>query len=339
MSSQAAQQPTPQLFFQTLNSYQLTEALKAAIELETFSVIAEGKTTVTAIAQATQASERGTRILCDFLCLMGFLTKENGNYQLTRDSALFLDKRSPAYLGGVTKFLLTPTLVDAFKDLTAAVRKGGTTISEEGTVAPDHPIWVEFARSMAPMMAMPAQSLARLVDPSGNQPLRILDIAAGHGLYGLAFAQNNPQAEVVAVDWPNVLSVAQENAERMGVANRFSKLPGSAFEVDYGTGYDLALLTNFLHHFDTNTCEALLRKINAALKEGGRVATVEFVPNDDRISPPEAAGFSLMMLGSTPAGDAYTFTELERMFAAAGFARSEIFPLQPSIESVVVSYK
>jgi ubiquinone/menaquinone biosynthesis C-methylase UbiE len=155
----------------------------------------------------------------------------------------------------------------------------------------------------------------------------------------LAFAQNNPQAEVVAVDWPNVLSVAQENAERMGVANRFSKLPGSAFEVDYGTGYDLALLTNFLHHFDTNTCEALLRKINAALKEGGRVATVEFVPNDDRISPPEAAGFSLMMLGSTPAGDAYTFTELERMFAAAGFARSEIFPLQPSIESVVVSYK
>ncbi|HXM36992.1 MAG TPA: methyltransferase, partial [Pyrinomonadaceae bacterium] len=124
-----------------------------------------------------------------------------------------------------------------------------------------------------------------------------------------------------------------------GVADRHGAIPGSAFDVDYGTGYDVILLTNFLHHFDPPTNEKLLRKVHAALANGGRAVTLEFVPNEDRISPPEAAGFSVMMLGSTPSGDAYTFAELERMASNAGFARSEIHSLPPTIQSVVISYK
>src|SRR6185503_1365089 len=124
-----------------------------------------------------------------------------------------------------------------------------------------------------------------------------------------------------------------------GVADRFSVIGGSAFDVDYGDGYDLVLLTNFLHHFDPETNEKLLRKVHAALAPGGRAVTLEFVPNEDRISPPETAAFSVMMLGSTPSGDAYTFAELERMFANAGFSRSEIHQLPPSIQQVVISQK
>jgi O-methyltransferase domain len=125
----------------------------------------------------------------------------------------------------------------------------------------------------------------------------------------------------------------------MPPSDRYSTIEGSAFDVEYGSGYDLVLLTNFLHHFDTATCEKLLRKVCAALADGGRAVTLEFVPNEDRISPPEAAGFSMMMLGGTPSGDAYTFSELERMFINTGFARSEIHPLPPSIEQVVISQK
>jgi hypothetical protein len=136
-----------------------------------------------------------------------------------------------------------------------------------------------------------------------------------------------------------VLEVAKENAQQAGVADRYSTLAGSAFDVNYGTGYDLVLLTNFLHHFDIPTNESLLRKVYASLNEGGRVATLEFVPNDDRITPPDAAAFSVMMLGSTESGDAYTFAEFERMFANAGFARSEIQALPASIEQVVISQK
>ena len=338
MSTQTAQQPTPQLFFQTVNAYQRTEALKAAIELEVFSAIGEGKTTPSEIAERCGASERGIRILCDFLCIMGFLTKNGNRYQLTADSAMFLDKRSPAYLAGAIEFMLSPMLTDNFKNFTETVRKGGT-LSDGGTVSYDNPIWVTFARGMAPLMSLPSQLLAKLVDPAADRKLKVLDIAAGHGLFGIAFAKNNPQVEVVALDWPNVLQVAKQNAREAGVADRYSIIEGSAFDVDYGKDYDVILLTNFLHHFDPPTCEKLLRKVHAALVDGGRAVTLEFVPNEDRISPPDAAAFSVMMLGSTPSGDAYTFSDLDAMANNAGFKRSEVYPLPPSIQQAVISYK
>ena len=339
MSSPATQQPSPLLFFQTINSYQRTEALKAAIELGVFTTIAEGNTTVAEIARRCEAADRGIRILCDYLCIMGFLNKDGNNYSVTIDSATFLNRNSPAYLGGAIDFLLAPQLINDFKNLTAAVRKGGTVSEEGGTTAPENPVWVKFARAMAPMMAMPAQLTAQLVDEKADRKLKILDVAAGHGLYGLAFATRNPQAEIVALDWPNVLEVAKENAQGTGVSERYSTIPGSAFEVEFGAGYDIVLLTNFLHHFDVPTCETLLRKVHAALAPGGRAVTLEFVPNEDRISPPESAAFSMMMLGSTPAGDAYTFSELERMMTNAGFTTSELHPLPPAINHVVISTK
>lgn len=340
MSSPAPEQPSPQLFFSTINAHVQTEALRAAIELEVFTKIAEGKTNAAEIGRACNASERGTRILCDYLCIMRFLGKGNdGSYSLTPDSAVFLNKHSQAYMGGITEFILSPELTAGFKDLAAVVRKGGTVISEEGTVSHENPIWVKFARAMAPMMAMPSQMIAQLVDPAADQKLKVLDIAAGHGLFGLAFAKRNPQVEVTALDWANVLEVAKENAERAGVSDRYKTIEGSAFDADFGSGYDIVLLTNFLHHFDPATNEQLLRKVHASLNDGGRAVTLEFVPNDDRISPPEAAGFSMMMLAGTPSGDAYTFREFEQMFFNAGFSHSEIHALPPTIENVIISSK
>lgn len=339
MSTSAAQQPSPQLFFQTINAHMRTEALKSAIELEVFTAIGEGNTTAAEIAKRCQTSEKGMRVLCDYLTIMEMLTKKDGHYALTLDSSVFLDKRSPAYLGGATEFLCSPMLTEGAKHLTDAVRRGGTAMENDGTVGPDHPIWVKFARGMAPMMALPAQLIAQLVDPNSDRKLKILDIAAGHGLYGINFAMKNPQAEVTAVDWKAVLEVAKENAQKAGVAERYQTIEGSAFDVEFGTGYDLVLLTNFLHHFDVPTNETLLRKVHAALAEGGRAVTLEFVPNEDRVTPPDAAGFSMMMLSGTPSGDAYTFAELERMFANAGFSRSTLHPLPPTIQQVVISEK
>ena len=330
---------SPQLFFDTVNAYQRSEALKAAIELDIFTAIGAGHETAAAIAAHCQVAERGARILCDYLTVIGFLTKQDSRYQLTPDTAAFLDRRSPAYLGGATEFLLSPMLMEGFQQTAAAVRKGGTAVSQDGTIAPDNPIWVKFARGMAPLMMMPAQMMAELVDPEPARPLRILDIAAGHGRFGLAFAARNPQAHITAVDWAAVLEVAKENAQQAGVADRYHTIAGSAFDVDFGGPYDLVLLTNFLHHFDAPTNETLLRKVHAALADGGRAVTLEFVPNDDRVSPPPAAMFSLVMLVGTPHGDAYTFRELQQMAANAGFTRSEFHPLPPSFNSVVISHK
>jgi ubiquinone/menaquinone biosynthesis C-methylase UbiE len=332
-------EPSPLLFFETVNAYQRSEAMKAAIELDLFTAVGEGNETAEKLAERCQASERGVRILSDFLAIIGFLTKQDGRYKLTQDTAIFLDKRSPAYIGGSVEFLLSPMLTDGFKNVAGAVRKGGTVMSQEGTISHENPVWVQFARGMAPLMMMPAQLMAKLVGGDPKQKLKVLDIAAGHGMFGITIAQQYPNASVTALDWPNVLTVARENAQRAGVSERYSTLEGSAFDVDFGSGYDLILLTNFLHHFDKATCEKLLKKVHGALAEGGRTITLEFVPNEDRVTPPVSAMFSLMMLCSTPQGDAYTFSEFDRMFANAGFSRSEFHQLPPPQEQVVISYR
>ncbi|MFL5328608.1 MAG: methyltransferase [Gemmataceae bacterium] len=331
--------PSPQLFFDTITAYQRTEALRAAIELELFTHIGAGRNSVDEIAHASGASPRGVRILADYLTILGFLRKETGSYRLTPDTQMFLDRRSPAYVGGAAEFLLTNDLREAFSQLPAAVRKGGTTLPDEGTVSRDNRVWVAFAHAMAPLMQMPAQMLANLIGGDTQQPLRVLDVAAGHGVFGIAVAQRFPNAHITALDWPAVLEVAAENARRAGVANRHVLLLGSAFETDWGGPYDIILLTNFLHHFDLPTCEQLAAKAHAALAPGGRALTLEFIPEPDRITPPSSAGFALTMLATTPHGDAYTFAEYEQVFANAGFRRSEFHPLPPTTQQAVVSHK
>src|SRR5205085_5058815 len=154
---------------------------------------------------------------------------------------------------------------------------------------------------------------------------------------GIMLARTNPNAQVYAVDWTKVLEVAQTNAIRAGVNARYHTIPGSAFEVDFGSDYDVVLLTNFLHHFSPEINEKLLRKVHAAMKPGGRAVTLEFVPNDDRVTPPGAATFSRMMLGSTEEGDAYTYSELDRMRRKAGVARNESHPLPGGFKTLIAS--
>jgi SAM-dependent methyltransferase len=330
---------TPQLFWETITAFQRSAAIKSAVELDVFTKIAEGNKTSQSIADACLASERGIRILCDSLTVMGFLTKQNNQYDLDDASAAFLNRHSPAYLGGAVDFILSPTQRRGFDDLTAAIKQGGSTVTEEGSLAPDSQMWVKFARGMTGMMTPPAQMMAEAVGFETTSPLKVLDIAAGHGIFGITLAQKFPNAEIYAVDWANVLQVATENAEKFGVSARHHLIPGSAFDVEYGEGFDVVLLTNFLHHFDKHTCEALMRKIHRSLAEGGKVMTLEFVPNDDRVSPPGEAMFSLVMLAGTPAGDAYTFAELREMFENAGFSRNQHVPLVPLQQHLIVSMK
>ena len=167
------QGPSPALFFDTISAYQRTEALRAAIELDLFSQVAAGRTSSTELANACQVAPRGIRILADFLTIIGFLQKHGDRYELTAEAKVFLDRKSPAYLGGAVGFMLSPGLRESFQQLTAAVRRGGTAVSDEGTVSHDNPIWVEFARAMGPLMQMPAQLLAGLVGGDAGQPLRV----------------------------------------------------------------------------------------------------------------------------------------------------------------------
>jgi cyclopropane fatty-acyl-phospholipid synthase-like methyltransferase len=268
---------------------------------------------------------------------MGFLTKSGSNYALTEATAAFLDKRSQMYLGSAVDFIMSPQQRRGFDDLTNAIKNGGSSVTGDASMDPESEMWVQFARSMAPLMFPTAQAVADNVGFETEREIKVLDIAAGHGIYGIMVGKKYPNAQIYGADWNKVLTVAKENAERFGIADRYHTIAGDAFESDFGTGYDVILVPNFLHHFDVPTCEKFIRKLDTSLAEGGKILTVEFVPNEDRVSPPPSAMFPLVMLAATPGGDAYTYPELRQMFENSGFSHNEIIELHPMPQHLIIS--
>ena len=313
--------PNPMHLVEEFRAFQRTMALRAALEMDLFTRIGSGADTISTLAEQSGASQRGLRILCDFLTVQGHLVKRDGRYSLPLHSQLYLTTTSAAYIGSAVRFLASDAMVQSFCGLRRAVEFGGGRGSGPATPAtlPGDSQWVEFAQALGPLAKRVAPLAAAALAVTPDEPLQVLDIAAGHGFYGLAVAARNPAAHIFALDGPQVLEVAERNARLAGVSERYHRIPGDAFQVEFGGPYDLVLMANFAHHFDAATNTALFRKCRGVLKASGRMAVLDFITNDDRVSPPDDAAFALTMLATTARGDVYTFREFSGMLEAAGF--------------------
>jgi methylase of polypeptide subunit release factors len=326
------------MIFETLGAFRRTAALKTAIELDLFSAIGNGSATSAELAKRCSASERGIRKLCNNLVVLGFIKAVDDRYVLAPGAAAFLDRHSATWVGTpASEAIAGAPLLAAFGALTEAVRKGGTALDGDGTLAPEHPIWVAFARAMGVPGALFARMLADCLCENAAPPHKILDIAGGHGLYGIEFATREPETKVFAVEWPQVLEVARANAEARGVSGRFNAIPGDASTVEFGSGYDLALITNFLP--DLGSTEDLLKRVRSALIDDGRVALFEIMLNEDRVSPPAAVDLDLALLATTPSGETRTAAQLSQALRRAGFKQVEFRDILRAPGRVAIAYK
>jgi ubiquinone/menaquinone biosynthesis C-methylase UbiE len=316
-------------------AFHRTAALIAAVKLDVFTLIGAGVSSTDALSAKTGASPRGLRVLCDFLTVIGLLAKDGETYSLAPPGRRYLDRTSPAWIGSSVDFFSAPEMLRlVLDDPVAYVTRGGS--EGLGSMAPNHPIWVRFAEAMTPIASVTAKRAAAYLSSRADRPARILDIAAGHGLYGIELAKAMPDAQVTAVDWPEVLALARRNAEAAGVADRYRLVEGSAFDVDFGRGFDLVMLANFLHHFGAEGCGVMLRKVRACLAPKGRACIVDFVPNEDRVSPPMEATFAFWMLATTPQGDAHTLGDYSAMGKDAGYSGAVAHRLRPTPETLVL---
>jgi len=323
------------LVFETAMAYQRTAALIAAVKLDIFTMLGSGRMTPDDLASRTGASARGLRILCDYLTVIGLLQKQDSSYSLTNPTRTFLDASSPFPMDSILDFLAAPEMLALFfNDPASYVLNGGS--NGLANIAPDNPIWVRYAQAMAPLAALTAKRVVAHVATLPAPPYTVLDIAAGHGLYGIELAKLFPDAFVTAVDWPNVLAVTRANAEAAGLNDRFRMLAGNALDLEWGLEFDLIILANFLHHFDCKTCTSLLRKVKFSLAPGGQALAVDFVPNEDRVSPPVPAMCGFLWLATTPRGDAYTASELDEMAKTAGFRGATTRSLLPTPETLII---
>lgn len=318
MPSQVATPVTPDRIMQIAWGYTLPLIVEAALANRVFDTLDGAAKTVDEVSAQTGASVRGLRAIMNALVGVNLLAKDGDKYRLTEESETFLVTSKPSFQGGIFKHI-SRQLLPRWMQLDEVVRNGhaDTGVNEQGAGSE---FFAEFVTDILPMSYPAAQALARHLGLSqAASPARVLDIAAGSGVWGIALAQASQQVSVTAVDWEGVLPVTRQVTERFGVADRFQYVAGDIQTVDYGSGYHVATLGHILHSEGKERSRALLRRVFDAMAPGGTVAIAEFLVNEERTGPPNGLIFAVNMLVATQTGDTFSFPEIASWLAEAGF--------------------
>jgi SAM-dependent methyltransferase len=313
---------TPDRIMQMAWGYSLPLILEAALHHGVFDALDHGPKTLADLQKASGASERGLTAILNVLVALQLLAKDsNGAYSLTPESAAFLVSSRPAFMGGMIRHT-SSDLLPKWLNLNDVVKTGGPTkaVNQQGSGTE---FFEKFVNDIFPMRYAPALDLAnylRLDLMAGD--VNVLDLAAGSGVWGIVLAQSAPNVRVSAVDWPGVLKITRKNAEKFGLADRFTFREGDLQEADFGSGYQVATLGHILHSEGEERSKKLLTKTFEALAPGGTIAIAEFLVNDDRSGPVNGLIFAVNMLVNTDTGGTYSFEEISRWLGDAGFVEA-----------------
>lgn len=319
MASQPTSQVTPQHIMQTVWSLINPLALDAAIQNRVFDALDSGPKTLDEVSRSTGASARGLAAIMNLLVGLQFLSRTaDGRYALTPESATFLVSTKPGYHGGFVHHIVS--LAADFLPLAEVVRTGKPVASHLGS--PDAAeFFEELVGQILPVAYPGARAVAEALGvPRATQPLQVLDIGAGSGVWGIALAQASPQVRVTAVDLPGVLNATRKITQQFGVADRFSCVGKDIFREELGSGFAIATLGHIMHMAGPEQNRSLLKNIFRALAPGGTLVIGEFIVNEDRGGPVEPLAFAINMLVHTEQGDAYTLGEMRSWLEDAGFA-------------------
>jgi SAM-dependent methyltransferase len=281
--------------------------------------------TVQEVAEYAKGSTRGWRAVLNCLVGLDLLAKDSLRYRTTPESSMYLVTTKPSYMGGFFKHI-SKQLIPSWLNLEEIVRTG----KSEGRVndrATGEEFFAEFVNDLFPLSYPAVNTLGQYLNlKEATSQVRVLDIATGSGVWGIALAQQSEHVQVSAVDWPVVLEVTRQMTARFGLTSRFDFLAGDLLEVEFPERCDVATLGHILHSEGETRSRALLKKVNDALKPGGTIAIAEFTPNSDRTGPPQSLIFAVNMLVNTDVGDTYPFEQVAGWLEEAGFVNARELP-------------
>jgi ubiquinone/menaquinone biosynthesis C-methylase UbiE len=319
MSANSQPPVTPERIGQLVWGYAPPLILEAAIRHHVFDVLDGGPKTAEEVEDATGASARGLSAIMNALVGLNFLSKDpQGRYALTPESAAFLVSTKPGFQGGMILHC-SQQLIPKWLHLNEIVATGRPVeaINQE-RLGGD--FFHKFVEDIFPRSYPSAQKLAAALHLGGSpQPLSVLDLAAGSGVWGIALAESSQLVHVTAVDWPEVIPVTRKTVARFGLMKRFQFVAGDLLAADFGRNHAVATLGHILHSEGEERSRALLRKTFDALASGGTIAVAEFLVNDERTEPLAGLLFAVNMLVNTDCGDTFSLREISAWLAEAGF--------------------
>lgn len=306
----------PQQIFQILHGRWAAQVLQTSVQLDVYSHLGTASDAST-VAAAIGADAHATEVLLNSLCSLGLLQKKNGKYELNELSQGYLVKSSPLYIGG---FVTHDHVAEYWKNLEDVIRTGkpAVTVNHQQHAEEFFP---KLAAGIFPLSFSTAHDVVDELKlgelPDGS---RALDIAAGSGVWSIPLAQQNKNVHVDALDFPSVLKVTKEFAEREGVAGQYSYIEGGWRDCKIESNkYDVIYLGHILHSEGLEESAALLKECYRALRSGGRIVIAEMICNDEYSGPPSAQLFAVNMLVMTQEGCIFSERELGDMLKKEGF--------------------
>ena len=334
----------PEHIMQIGMGFMASKTLLSAVEFEVFSVIGSGSATAKELEPAIGLHGRGSIDFLDALASLGLLERDGSgptaSYRNTPDTAVFLDKASPAYLGGILE-MASLRLYRFWADLSEALKtgrpqneakSGGDFFTE---LYGDEQRLETFLSAMQGLQAGNHHALLERIDLSNVASL--CDIGGANGALAALIAQRHPAIEVTTFDLPPVAPVATRHLTKAGLKGRVRVLSGDFFE-DPWPQAEVLVLGNILHDWGAGQKRALIQQACRALPPGGRPIAIENVIDPDRRHNSFGLLMSLNMLIETEAGFDYTGADFNDWCTEAGFSKTEVVPLAGP-GSAAIAYK
>ncbi len=322
MNSESKEQITPQRINQLAWGYAAPLILETAIRNNVFDLLSTGAKSADEVAKACGVPARGMRMILNALVAFNLAAKDHqGKFSNTPESDAFLVSSKPSFQGALFK-QLSGAFIPKWLKLHEVVKTGKPAI-EVNDQSQGTKFFEQLVVDIFPMSYAPAKALADHLKVAGStKPVKVLDIASGSGVWGIALAEKSKNVQVTAVDWAGVIPVTKRVTQKHGVGNQFNYIEGDINDVNLGSGYDFATLGHILHSEGEARSKKLLKRVFDALAPGGVIAIQEFLANDDRSGPPIAMIFALNMLINTDEGDTFTFPEISKWLEAVGFTNT-----------------
>jgi 2-polyprenyl-3-methyl-5-hydroxy-6-metoxy-1,4-benzoquinol methylase len=302
---------------ETANSFRESRILLTAFELKVFTILDKHMISSEEISKKINADNRATNRLLNALCGMGLLRKVKEKFYNTDLSSKYLVEGKPDFMGNLYH---TNYLWNTWNYLTDSVKKGSSFAGDQNKKEKED--WVDsFIAAMHYRGVKQAKLLAMMIDLSNTK--KMLDIGGGSAAFSMELVKRNPSIKAAVLDLPHVIPLTKKYVEQEGLSDNFNFIEGNYLNSDFGSDYDLILLSAIVHINSYEQNKLLITKCADALTENGMVIINDFIMNEDRTQPYHGAVFSLNMLVGTESGDTYTEDEITEWFNSAGFSKTE----------------
>lgn len=311
-----------------------SKTLFAALNLDLFSRLSPGAKTLAELTDEMGIARHRLLTLLTACVSLGLISQEQGRYANSPASQAYLVRHAPAYFGDYFRFQIDRQIYPLLLNLDQALQGCATRNLYEQMNDPTEADY--FTRAQHAGSLGPAAVLQKLVDLS--QARRMLDVAGGSGAFTITLCRRHPQLRATILDFPAVIEVAKRFVREAGLDNRVDYIDGNAVTQEWPRSQDVVLMSYLLSGVAGSAIGGLFTKAFHALEPGGLLVIHDFMADDDRSGPRNAALWFMTFLFD-PDAISFTPSELVVLVEGAGFVDATVRDLIPGITRLLIARK